>query len=89
MPMSTSSNISLDENDSFFKFKYPQDLRFRLRTTHWKISDKDLTDAGPSNVNIVTPVTVPTFSTRAPRRSQVLFHFGSLQWLLADGSSFR
>jgi hypothetical protein len=52
MPMSTSSNISLDENDSFFEFKYPQDSRFRLRTTHWKISDKDLTDAGPSNVNI-------------------------------------
>jgi hypothetical protein len=50
--MSTSSNISLDENDSFFEFKYPQDSRFRLRTTHWKISDKDLTDAGPSNVNI-------------------------------------
>jgi hypothetical protein len=49
--MSTSSNISLDENDSFFEFKYPQDSRFRLRTTHWKISDKDLTDAGPSNVN--------------------------------------
>jgi hypothetical protein len=52
MPMSTSSDISLDENDSFFEFKYPQDSRFRLRTTHWKISDKDLTDAGPSNVNI-------------------------------------
>jgi hypothetical protein len=52
MPMSTSSNISLDENDSFFEFKYPQDSTFRLRTTHWKISDKDLTDAGPSNVNI-------------------------------------
>jgi hypothetical protein len=52
LPMSTSSNISLDENDSFFEFKYPQDSRFRLRTTHWKISDKDLTDAGPSNVNI-------------------------------------
>jgi hypothetical protein len=52
MPMSTSSNISLDENDSFFEFKYPQDSRFRLRTTHWKISDMDLTDAGPSNVNI-------------------------------------
>jgi hypothetical protein len=52
MPMSTSSNISLDENDSFFEFKYPQDSRFRLRSTHWKISDKDLTDAGPSNVNI-------------------------------------
>jgi hypothetical protein len=52
MPMSTSSNISLVENDSFFEFKYPQDSRFRLRTTHWKISDKDLTDAGPSNVNI-------------------------------------
>jgi hypothetical protein len=52
MPMSTSSDISLDENDSFFEFKYPQDLRFRLRTTHWKISDKDLTNAGPSNVNI-------------------------------------
>jgi hypothetical protein len=52
MPMSTSSNISLDENDSFFEFKYPQDSRFRLRTTHWKISDKDLTDAGSSNVNI-------------------------------------
>jgi hypothetical protein len=51
MPMSTSSNISLVENDSFFEFKYPQDSRFRLRTTHWKISDKDLTDAGPSNVN--------------------------------------
>jgi hypothetical protein len=47
MPMSTSSNISLDENDSFFEFKYPQDSRFRLRTTHWKISDKDLTDACP------------------------------------------
>jgi hypothetical protein len=41
MPLSTSSDNSLDENNSFFfKFKYPQDLRFRLRTTHWKISDK-------------------------------------------------
>jgi hypothetical protein len=27
-------------------------LNLRLRTTHWKISDKDLTDAGHSNVNI-------------------------------------
>jgi hypothetical protein len=53
MPMSTSSDNSLDENDSFFEFKYLQDSRFRLRTTHWKISDKDLTDAGPSNVNII------------------------------------
>jgi hypothetical protein len=40
------------ENNSFVEFKYPQDLRFRLRTTQWKISDKDLTDAGPLNANI-------------------------------------
>jgi hypothetical protein len=52
MPLSTSSDNSLDENISFFEFKYPQDSRFRLRTTHWKISDKDLTDAGLSNANI-------------------------------------
>jgi hypothetical protein len=52
MPLSTSSDISLDENYSFFEFKYPQDSRYCLRTTHWKISDKDLTDAGTSNVNI-------------------------------------
>jgi hypothetical protein len=32
-------------------FDNPQDTRFRLRTTHWKISDKDLTDADPSNAN--------------------------------------
>jgi hypothetical protein len=43
--------VSIDWN-SFFEFKHPQDSRFRLRTTHWKISDKDLTDACPSNVNI-------------------------------------
>jgi Zn finger protein HypA/HybF involved in hydrogenase expression len=36
----------------FFEFKYPQDSGFRLRTTHWKITNKDLTDAGLSNVNI-------------------------------------
>jgi hypothetical protein len=40
MPLSTLSDNSLDENNSFFEFKYPQDSRFRLRTTHWKISDK-------------------------------------------------
>jgi hypothetical protein len=34
------------------EFKYPQDSRFRLRTTQWKISDKNLIDAGPSNANI-------------------------------------
>jgi hypothetical protein len=32
MPMSTSSNISLDENDSFFEFKYPQDFVYELPT---------------------------------------------------------
>jgi hypothetical protein len=48
MPLSTSSNNSLYENNSFLEFKLPQDSRFRLRTTHWKISDKYLTDAGPS-----------------------------------------
>jgi hypothetical protein len=37
---------------SFLEFKYPQDSRFRLRTTHWKISDKVLIDAGPLNANI-------------------------------------
>jgi hypothetical protein len=52
MPLSTSSDISLDENDSFSEFKYPQDSRFHLRTANWKIIDKDLTDAGPSNVNV-------------------------------------
>jgi hypothetical protein len=41
MPLSILSDISLDENDSFFEFKYPQDSTFRLRTTHWKISNKD------------------------------------------------
>jgi hypothetical protein len=49
MPLSTSSNNSLYENNnSFLEFKLPQDSRFRLRTTHWKISDKYLTDAGLS-----------------------------------------
>jgi hypothetical protein len=52
MALSTTFDNSLDENNSFLEFKYPQDSRFRLRTTHWKISDKDLTDAGPSNANI-------------------------------------
>jgi hypothetical protein len=32
MPMSTSSDISLDENDSFFEFKYPQDFVCELPT---------------------------------------------------------
>jgi hypothetical protein len=32
MPMSTSSNISPDENDSFFEFKYPQDFVYELPT---------------------------------------------------------
>jgi hypothetical protein len=50
MPLLTDN--SLDKNNSFLKFKYPQDSRFRLRTTHWKISDKDLTDTGPSKANI-------------------------------------
>jgi hypothetical protein len=50
--LSTSSDNSFDENNSFVEFKYLQDSRFRLRTTQWKISDKDLTDAGPSNANI-------------------------------------
>jgi hypothetical protein len=50
--LSTSSNNSFDENNSFVELKYPQDSRFRLRTTQWKISDKDLTDVGPSNANI-------------------------------------
>jgi hypothetical protein len=48
MPLSTSSNNSLYENNSFLEFKLPQDSRFRLRTTHWKISDKYLTDFFPS-----------------------------------------
>jgi hypothetical protein len=48
MPLLTSSDNSLDENNSYLEFKY---TRFRLRTTHWEISDKDLTDAGPSNAN--------------------------------------
>jgi hypothetical protein len=51
MTLSTSSDNSLDENNSYLEFKYPQDTRFRLRTRHWKISNKDLTDAGPSNAS--------------------------------------
>jgi hypothetical protein len=49
MPLSTSFDNSLDENNSYLEFKYPQDTRIRLRTTDWKISDND---AGPSNANI-------------------------------------
>jgi hypothetical protein len=52
MLSTSSSDSSVDENNSFLEFKYPQDSRFRLRTTQWKISYKDLTDAGPSNANI-------------------------------------
>jgi hypothetical protein len=52
MPLSTSFDNSLEESNSYLEFKYPQDTRFRLRTRDWKISDQDLTDAGPSNVNI-------------------------------------
>jgi hypothetical protein len=52
MPLSTSFDNSLDENNSCLESKYPQGTRFRLGTTRWKISDKDLTDASPSNVNI-------------------------------------
>jgi hypothetical protein len=52
MPLSTSFDNSLEESNSYHEFKYPQDTRFRLRTTDCKISDQDLTDAGPSNVNI-------------------------------------
>jgi hypothetical protein len=47
MLLLTSFVNSLDENNSCLEFKYSQDTRFRLRTTDWKISDKDLTDAGP------------------------------------------
>jgi hypothetical protein len=42
VPCLCQSDNSLDENNIFLE----------LRTTHWKISDKDLTDAGPSNANI-------------------------------------
>jgi hypothetical protein len=37
MPLSTSSDNSLDENNSFLEFKYPQDSRFRLRKLVTKI----------------------------------------------------
>jgi hypothetical protein len=49
MRLSTSFDNSLEESNSYLEFKYPQDTRFRLRTPDWKISDQDLTDAGPSN----------------------------------------
>jgi Zn finger protein HypA/HybF involved in hydrogenase expression len=52
MPLSTSFDNSLEESNSYLEFKYPQDTRFRLRTTDCKISDQDLTDAGPSNANL-------------------------------------
>jgi hypothetical protein len=52
MPLSTSFDNSLDETNSCLESKYPQDTRFPLGTTLWKISDKDLTDASPSNANI-------------------------------------
>jgi hypothetical protein len=52
MRLSTSFDNSLEESNSYLEFKYPQDTRFRLRTTDWKISDQDLTDAGPSNANL-------------------------------------
>jgi hypothetical protein len=52
MSLSTSFDNFLEESNSYLEFKYPQDTRFRLRTTDWKISDQDLTDAGPSNANI-------------------------------------
>jgi hypothetical protein len=45
MPLSTSFDNSLEESNSYLEFKDPQDTRFRLRTTDWKISDQDLTDA--------------------------------------------
>jgi hypothetical protein len=47
MPLSTSFDNSLEESNSYLEFKYPQDTRLRLRTTDGKISDHDLTDAGP------------------------------------------
>jgi hypothetical protein len=40
MPLSTSFDNFLDENNSYLEFKYPQDTRFRLRTTDWKIVTK-------------------------------------------------
>jgi hypothetical protein len=49
LTLSTSSDNSLDENNSYLEFKYLQDTIFHLRTIYWKISNKDLTDAGPSN----------------------------------------
>jgi hypothetical protein len=52
MRLSTSFDNSLEESNSYLEFKYPQDTRFRLRTTDWKISDQDLSDAGPSNANL-------------------------------------
>jgi hypothetical protein len=52
MRLSTSFDNSLEESNGYLEFKYPQDTRFRLRTTDWKISDQDLTDAGPSNANL-------------------------------------
>jgi hypothetical protein len=52
MRLSTSFDNSLEESNSYLEFKYPQDTRFRLRTTDWKISDQDLNDAGPSNANL-------------------------------------
>jgi hypothetical protein len=52
MRLSTSFDNSLEESNSYLEFKYPQDTRFRLRTTDWKISDQDLTDAGSSNANL-------------------------------------